>query len=69
MINATVASPAPDNTIVDSGIEGGASVISSLPVTSASQKPDVTVAASVERRPTYSRCEVIQPPVPFSIAT
>ena len=47
----------------------GSGNISGTHARAASATPDVTVAASVERRPTYSRCEVIQPPVPFSIAT
>ena len=67
--SATVATPAPVVTIAASGTRVGTSVMSRRPVTSASQKPEVSVAASFEASPMDSRWDVIHPPVPFSTAT
>ena len=67
--SATDATAEPVRMMTSSGIRAGASVMSNLPVISARKNPDVNAAAAREPTPTDSRCDVIHPPVPFSIPT
>src|SRR5712664_3806889 len=66
---AAAATADPMITITRSGMAAGISAARSLPAATASQKPDVNVAAASDCWPTDSRCEVIQPPVPASSPT
>src|SRR4029077_15947887 len=61
---AMAATADPAITIAPSGTRAGTSAASSLPAARASQKPEVNVAAATDCRPTDSRSEGIQPPIP-----
>jgi hypothetical protein len=67
--SATAATAEPEMMTVAGGTRSGMSAASNLPIAIASQKPEVSEAASTDPNPADSRCEVIQPPTPVSVPT